>query len=248
MIARIEFQSKEYRVNFSEPMDISIPLRASADNPSAWYLSPPEITPVVTDNFIGSVKQGASTNFNTILFNPHAHGTHTECIGHITKDFYAVGDSLKEFFFLSELISIQPMAYDGDYVITKDQISKALKGKKPTALILRTLPNTEQKLSQQYSHTNPAYLLEDAALYLREIGVKHLLIDLPSVDKEKDEGKLAAHKAFWDFGGNQRLDATVTEFIYVPNHIVDNSYLLNLQIASFVNDASPSKPVIYQLL
>jgi hypothetical protein len=29
-----------------------------------------------------------------------------------------------------------------------------------------------------------------------ESGIKHLLIDLPSVDKEHDEGKLVAHKAF----------------------------------------------------
>jgi kynurenine formamidase len=41
-------------------------------------------------------------------------------------------------------------------------------------------------------------LAEDAALFLHESGIKHLLIDLPSVDKEKDEGKLLAHKAFWN--------------------------------------------------
>jgi hypothetical protein len=38
-------------------------------------------------------------------------------------------------------------------------------------------------------------LAEGAALFLRKRN-QHLLIDLPSVDKEKDEGKLLAHKAF----------------------------------------------------
>jgi hypothetical protein len=42
---------------------------------------------------------------------------------------------------------------------------------------------------KKYSHTNPPYLEEAAALSLRKLN-KHLLIDLPSVDKEKDEGKL----------------------------------------------------------
>jgi len=248
MITRVQFQGKEYTMDLSKPIDISIPLSGSSDNPNAWYLSPPEITPVVMENFVGSVKQGASTNFNTIVFNPHAHGTHTECIGHITSDFHAVGDSLKQFFFLTQLISVEPIEYQGDLVITKDQLSKALQGNTPTAVIIRTLPNKDSKLSRQYSHTNPAYLLEEAALFLRQIGVKHLLIDLPSVDKEKDGGKLVAHKAFWDFDGHQRLDATITEFIYVPRHVQDDSYFLNLQIASFVNDASPSKPVLYKLL
>jgi hypothetical protein len=74
-------------------------------------------------------------------------------------------------------------------------------------------------------------------LFLRESGIQHLLIDLPSVDKEKDEGKLLAHKAFWnvtdvnDLNLDARLEATITEMIYVPDNVADGSYLLNLQIA-----------------
>jgi hypothetical protein len=49
--------------------------------------------------------------------------------------------------------------------------------------------NEPSKKSRKYSHTNPPYLEEAAALSF-ESGIKHLLIDLPSVDKEKDEGKL----------------------------------------------------------
>jgi hypothetical protein len=97
-------------------------------------------------------------------------------------------------------------------------------------------------------------LAEEAALFLRESGTQHLLIDLPSVDKEKDEGKLLAHKAFWNvtdvtnLNSDARLEATITELIYVPDAIPDGSYLLNLQIASFENDASPSKPILYAML
>lgn len=66
-----------------------------------------------------------------------------------------------------------------------------------------------------------------------DIGVKHLLIDLPSIDKEKDEGRLEAHNAFWNTQGKVRMEATITEFIFVPNSVTDGSYLLNLQIAPF---------------
>ena len=63
--------------------------------------------------------------------------------------------------------------------------------------------------------------LEEAAVYIRERGIKHLLIDQPSVDREHDEGKLLAHKAFWNYSVQERLDATITELIYAPDSIPD---------------------------
>ena len=124
----------------------------------------------------------------------------------------------------------------------------ALRNKKRDAVIIRTLPNLEEKKNRQYSNTNPTYMLEETAVFLKEKGIKHLLIDLPSVDKEKDEGKLLAHNAFWNTGGPLRMDATITEFIYVPNHVKDGEYLLNLMIAPFENDATPSKPILYKII
>jgi hypothetical protein len=35
---------------------------------------------------------------------------------------------------------------------------------------------------------------------------------------------------------------------YAPNEIKDGIYLLNLQIAALETDASPSKPILYQLI
>ena len=89
--------------------------------------------------------------------------------------------------------------------------------------------------------------MEEGAVFLREKGINHLLIDLPSVDKEKDQGKLLSHNAFWNTMGKLRLDATITEFIYVPNTINDGTYFLNLMVAPMENDASPSKPVLYKI-
>jgi len=243
-----------FQIDLSKPIDISIPLSNTDANPIAWYLGKPVIEPVKVDDWVGKVSEGSSsTNFNNIFFNPHAHGTHTECLGHITRDFYSINQCLKQFFFTAELISITPETINNDLVITKNQIETALNRKTPEAIIIRTLPNLETKKSKKYSHTNPAYLTEQAAIFIREIGIQHLLIDLPSVDREEDEGKLLAHKAFWyvknvaDLNDDARLDCTITEMIFVDSSVNDGSYILNLQIASFENDASPSKPILFEI-
>lgn len=247
MKAEISYLQKNYKIDLSKALDISISLRGDDKNPIAWYLESPRIYPVRDGNFVGKVSAGASTNFNTIEFNPHAHGTHTECVGHITREFHSINDSLKHFFFTARLISIEPEKRGEDMVITEEQIRSKFPKGIADAIVIRTLPNYIDKRSRKYSHTNWPYLEEGAARYLRECGVKHLLIDLPSVDREKDEGKLLAHKAFWDYPKNTRMDATITELIYVPNKIEDGDYILNLQVASFENDASPSRPVLYRV-
>jgi len=254
MKATIQHNSQTFTVNLSQPIDISLPLTGNGHNPIAWYLGQPTIEPVTMGDWVGKVSEGSSTNFNNIFFNPHAHGTHTECLGHITNAFYSINAALKQFFFIAEVVSVIPQVQGDDFVVTKTQIEKALNGKTPEAIVIRTLPNDNAKLSKNYSNINPPYLEEAAATYIRECSIQHLLIDLPSVDKEKDEGKLVAHKAFWNvrdvnnLNADARHNATITEMVFVPDTVFDGIYLLNLQIASFDNDASPSKPVLFQIL
>src|SRR6187402_1615830 len=167
----------KYQIDISKPIDISIPLSNTDKNPIAWYIEKPEIKPVKFGAWIGKVSEGSSTNFNNIFFNPHGHGTHTECLGHITRDFYSINQCLKKFFFLAEVISVQPELQGEDLIITKDQIVKALNGKTPEAIVIRTLPNETAKLSRKYSNTNPPYIEEAGATFIRESGIRHLLID-----------------------------------------------------------------------
>lgn len=249
----IQHNGAAFSADLSQPIDISIPLSDTDSNPIAWYIDKPVIEPVKMGDWVGKVSEGSSTNFNNIFFNPHGHGTHTECLGHITRDFYSINRALKQFFFMAELVSVQPETQGEDFVITKTQIEEVLNGKTPEAIVIRTLPNEAEKKSKNYSNTNPPYLEEAAATFIRECGIKHLLIDMPSVDRESDEGRLVAHKAFWNvkdinnLNADARHDATITEMVYVNDDVKDGSYLLNLQIASFENDASPSKPVLYKL-
>lgn len=247
MKTTIEINNQTINVDLSKPLDISLPIQANEENPLAWYLTEPTIEPVQMEDWVGKVSEGASVNFNNIYFNPHGHGTHTESFGHISEEFYSVNDALKTFFFIAEVISVNTTEVGEDEVIFEETIRQALNRKTPEAIVIRTLPNTSEKKTKHWSNTNWPFLHEKAAHYLREIGVKHLLIDLPSIDQEMDEGKLLAHKTFWNYPENPRKDCTITELIYVPDSIVDGEYLLNLQMASFHNDASPSKPVLYKI-
>ncbi|MCH3880890.1 MULTISPECIES: cyclase family protein [Tenacibaculum] len=248
MKAIIEYNSRKIEVNISNPIDISIPIDVTKENLNAWYIEDPKIFPEEMEGEKIKVSEGAVVNFNNIHFNPHSHVTHTECVGHITEEVHSVNKNLKYFIFLAEVVTIAPLFHNGDFIIGVKQLSNALRNKKRDAIVIRTLPNLEDKKSMRYSNTNPTYLSEKAAIYLREKGIKHLLIDLPSVDKEKDEGKLLSHNAFWNTAGKLRMDATITEFIYVPNSVEDGEYLLNLMIAPFENDATPSKPVLYKII
>lgn len=242
MLTTIQYGSRKLKINLSEPLDISIPLRTSKENLTAWDQKPPGLKK------IRNVKRKHSTNFNAITFSPHAHGTHTECVGHITKDFISVNQQLKQFFYLAEVVSVAPERSGDDFVISKKQLQFVLGQKKREAVVIRTLPNLTEKLTRKYSKTNPPYLQKDAAVFLRNKGIEHLLIDLPSVDKEKDGGKLLSHNAFWNTSGKIRKHATITELVFVPNRVKDGKYFLNLQIAPFENNASPSKPVLYEVL
>ena len=248
MKTTIEYRNTVFKIDLSSPLDISMPLRGTPKNVTAWYVNPPEFTPVMENGFIGDVNLGGAVNFRNIFFNPHGHGTHTECVGHISKEAYTINQCLKQFTYLAKVVTIIPEIINGDTIITLDQVKNCWKNNDADAIVIRTLPNNENKLEKQYSSTNPTYLQDKAMQYLVDNGVKHLLIDTPSVDREEDDGALIAHHIFWDYPKNPQTDRTITELIYVANEIEDGFYILQFQIASFENDASPSKPTLYQLL
>jgi kynurenine formamidase len=249
MFVTINHKGKTYKADLDKPIDISIPLRPSADNVRAWYVDPPRFEPVRMGDWIGDVNQGGSVNFRDIFFNPHGHGTHTECVGHISKEPYTINQCLKKFFFLCEVVSVLPeQQSNGDFVITKKIMETVLGDNHPEALAIRTISNPVSKMNMNYSNTNPAYIQQEALEFIVKRGIDHLLFDMPSVDKEQDGGKLLGHHAFWEYPHNTQSQRTITELIYIPNTVYDGSYLLNLQFASFENDASPSKPVLFQLV
>lgn len=240
-------RNKKINIDFSSPIDISIPLTFSKKKLTAWGIPFPIKDAVKIGNWIGRVKDGGPVNFNNIWFNPHAHVTHTECYGHISIDEKNINTSQKDFFFFSKLITVNPVEKENDLIISKNLISDEINNIfELDTLIIRTLPNKHSQKKKNYSNQNPPYLTEDCILYIKKLGVKNLLIDLPSIDKEKDEGEVRNHKLFFDSlnGGNKN---TITELIYVPDAVLDGEYLLNLQFMPIENDAAPSRPVLFKI-
>ncbi len=248
MIIQIQHHGKSYQADLTQTIDISIPLEAGTETVNCFYAPPMTVSPVIAGDFIGATQQGGPVNFMNVALNPHGNGTHTECVGHIAKEKYTINQSLREFHFVAKLISITPVTLpNGDQVIQKVQLEDLLNKAEVRALIIRTLPNDLAKMQTNYSGENPTYLMKDAMDYVVSCGIEHFLIDLPSVDRAEDEGKLLAHHSFWQYPDAVRTTATISELIYVPDSVPDDLYLLNIQIASFEIDASPSKPVLYAL-
>ncbi len=249
MITTIEHLGKKYSFDLSKPLDISIQLQSGEGNLRAWYCDFPRFEPVMTDKFTGSVKLGGAVNFKDINFNPHGHGTHSECLGHISVEDYYVNECIPFVNLPALLYSFHPhQTIMDDFIIMPEQIERMkfyLEGIK--VLIIRTFPNYLDKQTRNYSNTNPPYIHPDAMTMLVKLGIEHLMIDTPSVDREEDGGKLLSHHIFWNYPENPRINCSITELIYVPAQILDGLYFLQLFIANFKNDAAPCRPILYEM-
>jgi arylformamidase len=231
--------------NMQDFYHLSIPLQDGDDQPNCYYAPKFHSEAVVMGDFIGDISKGGPVNYRNVFFNPHGNGTHTECVAHIAQIDINIHEALTTSFCLAQIITVQATLLEsGDQVIMAHQLSASILPK-VEAVIFRTSPNSADKAHRQYSGTNPPYFDAAVCQILKEAGIQHILTDLPSLDREEDGGLLQAHKAFWNVPEQPRLHATITELIYVPDHIPDGIYLLNLQIAPFGLDAAPSRPVIF---
>ncbi len=258
-----------WQVDLSQPLHISIELLFNEQQPNHFGVNDAISQPVSAGSFVGDVTQGGSCNVDTISLTPHCNGTHTECIGHITRDSFSIHQQLNDVFIPTRLITLcpelasstqdnyLPTLDSGDKVITREALATKL-GDIPddeiNAVVIRTLPNTLTKTFMRYDEQNyPPFLTLDAVHYLNERNVKHLLVDFPSIDRMYDDGKMSSHSAYWHVNKQRDLtehsDAmkTITEMVFADLSIEDGFYLLNLQVAPFALDAAPSRPVLFPL-
>ncbi|MEO8650533.1 MAG: cyclase family protein [Acidobacteriota bacterium] len=251
MNSRLEINGRGYEFDPAKPLDISIPLNFGGPQPNAYGAEPATAEAVEAGSLVGDTRRGGSCNFEQYTLVPQCSGTHTECVGHITHERISVRDCLKDAFVAATLVSVRP-AKPGEPLITSEMLAEFRPGDE--ALIVRTLPNDDGKLTRVYNEEIPPYFSGEAMELMVEAGIRHLLVDLPSIDRIYDEGQLANHRIFWNVAPGSfeitvesRVDATITELIYVPGSIADGAYLLNLQIAPFAADAAPSRPILFRV-
>jgi kynurenine formamidase len=254
MRSTFEIGGRDYTIDLNSPIDISIPLIFDGPQPNAFGVG------IASAEELGDTREDSSVNFERYTLVPHCNGTHTECVGHITHERISVLDCLKDTFVPAVLISVDPTFANEDLVISEDQLLSGLaqvadEDIADRALIIRTLPNDNSKLTRTYDADYiPPYFTGEAMKLIVEKGFIHLLVDLPSIDRLFDEGKLSNHKLFWnvepgtfEVNKESRVTSTITELIFVPNDVADGEYLLNLQIAPFASDATPSRPLLFKL-
>ena len=266
----VEIKDKTYRISPYNPFNIAIPLKFNGAQPNAYGVEKAVSKPCEAGELVGDTRRGGSCNFEQYSFIPHCNGTHTESIGHLTNERISVHESLKDVFIPATLVSVEPEnaskanetypveLNETDKLITKKLLENALQNVDENfleGLIVRTLPNDESKLVREYLNEIPPFFSLEAIRYIRENNVRHLLCDLPSIDRIFDEGKLANHRAFWNIergkfetNENSFLENTITELAFISDEIKDGKYILNLQIAAFASDASPSRPVLFEIL
>ena len=250
-----------------DPIDISVPMDFNGPQPNAYGVGPARSEPCVSGELIGDTRRGGSCNFERYTIVPHCNRTHTECVGHITKKRISVRECLRDSIVPAALISVEPLAAgatedsysialaEADRVIARAPLEQVISkiDAKAAALIVRTLPNDESKLVRRYGDEIPPFFTSEAMALIVEKGFDHLVVDLPSVDRMFDEGKLSNHRLFWNVepgkfkvSSETRMRSTITELAFVPEDVLDGLYFLNLQIAPFVADASPSRPLLYR--
>ncbi len=238
----IELGGHSFHSDLDRPIEIGMTLKDGTRNPNCFFAPSPSFEPLKAGEFVGSIKEGSPVNFFNVKFNPHGNGTHTECSGHVFDNGLVMAGLLDKYFFSGVLVSVAPSSRG--VVLQKDiwDIPEWVE-----AVIIRTLPNDMRKLNKMYSGNEPVYLEAGLLDYFAQKGVKHLLVDLPSVDPEEDGGLLAGHKAFWNSMHGDRTRCTITELVYVDSEVEDGYYMVNLQLPSMALDAVPSNPVLYRL-
>ncbi len=263
----VAFGGHHYAADLSDPLSLAMPLDFDGVQPNHFGAPPAHARPLEDGAFVGDVRAGGSVNCEALSLVPHCNGTHTECVGHLTSDRIAVHEILRGGLFITRLVSIRPEpapaagdtpdpdALAGEPVITARLLERALAAfpGAAEALVIRTLPNDASKLARRYQGEAPAaYLTAEAANALVAHEVRHLVVDLPSIDRAHDRGRLIAHRRFFGLAGDSRRahdatrrEATVTELAWIAPTIHDGWYLLDLQLPAFMSDAAPSRPLLY---
>ena len=247
MILTINHNSNLLKVDLSRPMEISIPVQRK-NSVSSFGINGATYIDYVDGNFVGNKNKGGPCNLETITFTPHGNSTHTECLGHIAVgNQYYVNECIEDQFYNAKVITLSKTNNSEESPLDFSQVNFDEMANH-TALIIRSLPNSPDRINHDYSGKNAPYITTSDMERIKDSGIKHLIIDLPSVDPEWDNGSLAAHHIFWNYPSNPRVDASITEFAFIPEYIADGSYVLKLNISPFESDAAPSRPVIYPII
>lgn len=252
MAVELTFNGRRYRSTAAVASDVAIPLAFDGSGPRAFGAEAAAAAPLAVGDFTGRVGTGASCNASVLHVVPHGNGTHTETVAHLAADGPAVPALLNGGWMPAWLASVD--ASGG--AIEAETLAPALQSARAAgaaALLVRTRPNTAEKLTREYpGDAVPAWFTAAAARAVADAGIEHWLVDLPSLDR-MDDTALPTHRAFFGLPAGsrnareaRRRFCTVTEMIYAADELADGLYLLDLQVPRWALEAVPSRPLLLQ--
>ncbi len=162
-----------WRADGNRPHDLSIPLRFNGEQPNLFAAPAASAMPLRSGDFIGDVSLGGSCNCAQYQLTPHCNGTHTECIGHVTRQRVSVRDIHAGGLLRALLVSVTPVPAESsredtdpppqpeDPLITAEALKAAwlpFSATRATALVIRTLPNDATKIGRHYEDGRPPAL------------------------------------------------------------------------------------------
>lgn len=270
MNTRLTLDGREVRIDLMRPLDLSVEIDFEGEQARHFGAPRAGSRPYSVPGFSGSVARGASCNCDAVTLIPHCNGTHTECAGHLTREPLHAQRIAPRSLLPALLLSVapvdaartsessDPLPRPADRLITRAALEAGWPAGLPLvprALVIRTLPNEPGKRVRDYTDVTPPYLSREAAECLLERGIEHLVVDLPSLDRAHDEGRLTAHRIFFGLAPGEtalalagRPQCTVTELAFIPDEVADGSYFLQLQVPAINGDAVPSRPLLFRLL
>jgi kynurenine formamidase len=275
MQAELTVGGQKVRVSLDRGVSLAIPVDFSgaARGPRHFGAPAPASRPYSVGDFSGSVATGASCNCSTLTLIPHCQMTHTESVAHLTRESGDAWRVVPRGLLPAVVVSVMPeparessestdpQPWGTDTLVTQRRLRAAwpmlrppMSAFEPVAAIIRTLPNDAAKRTRDYSDLVPPYLTREAVSWLVEKRIEHLVVDLPSVDRSHDEGRLVGHRVFFGLpagssarGDAARSRATITELAFIPDEVPDGPCMLSLAVPALGGDAVPSQPIVYPL-
>ena len=269
MIAELHIGGQKIRVALDRGVSLAIAVDFTNPGPRHFGAAAATTKPFAVGSFSGSVASGASANCSTITLTPHCQTTHTESVAHLTRESGDTWRVVPRGLLPAVVVSVipeparessestDPQPWGTDILITKRRLRAAWPMGRmvdPVAAIIRTLPNDAAKRTRDYSDLVPPYLTREAVEWLVEKRIEHLVLDVPSLDRTHDDGRMVGHRLFFGLpagstarGDAARSRATITELAFIPDEVHDGPCVMSLAVPAIGGDAVPSQPIVYPL-
>lgn len=203
LIEVLDKRKSIHRFSLANPVKVSRDVLFSPEpkTANAFYLPTANAKTVEFEGqFIGDVNRGGSCNVDVLSYVPHGI-THLETSAHVlspdahpptVKDIPP--DRLTGLVYLIDLTDLPEDTKTIPWQAVNEKLEKL-----EFSIRLLALKTRGSQLPQDYDYSGKDFLAlsEQTAKGIHDFGIQCLLLDLPSIDPEKDEGKLLAHRAFF---------------------------------------------------